>query len=80
MHYRILTPTNSILVFRHQATVQSFIKFYSRCDRRSDDRQTQTNRQTDASDLCHAMQQQWDRKNVKQYNSLGVIEANVILV
>jgi len=39
-----------------------------------------TDRQTDASDLCHAMQQQWDRENVKQYNSLGVIEANVILV
>jgi len=30
MHYRILTPTNSILVFRLQMTVQSFIKFYSK--------------------------------------------------
>jgi len=30
MHYRILTPTNSILVFRPQMTVQSFIKFYSK--------------------------------------------------
>ena len=29
-HYRILTPTNSILVFRPQMTVQSFIKFYSK--------------------------------------------------
>jgi len=28
--YRILTPTNSILVFRHQSTVPSFIKFDSK--------------------------------------------------
>jgi len=52
-----LAPTNSILVFRPQTTVQSFIKFYQKL--RPQER-WQTHRHTDRRQrsyyLSHAMQ------------------------
>jgi len=50
-HHRILTPMNSILVFRPQMTVQSFIKFYSKLRPQDRHTNTQIHRQRDASDL-----------------------------